>query len=96
MTADVLSAGPEKIGAKAYDDMLRISQIGDRSLKLAAKLCLFLAGEKGDGITGRLISAPWDAWKELSEYRDELAASDIYTLRRIVPRDRGKSWGVAK
>ena len=27
------------------------------------------------------------------EHRDEIEATDIYTLRRIVPRDRGRSWG---
>ena len=39
-----------------------------------------------DGITGRLLSAVWDPWRDLPARRDELAESDIYTLRRIVPR----------
>jgi hypothetical protein len=29
----------------------------------------------------------------LPERQEELAASDIYTLRRIVPKDRGQNWG---
>jgi 3-oxoacyl-[acyl-carrier protein] reductase len=40
-----------------------------------------------------LISAVWDPWADLPGRRDELAASDIYTLRRIVPEERGKDWG---
>jgi hypothetical protein len=28
----------------------------------------------------------------LHEHREELAKSDIYCLRRIVPEDRGKKW----
>ena len=50
------------------------------------------ASSQSDGITGRLISAVWDAWDELPARRDELAGSDIYTLRRIVPEDRDKNW----
>jgi 3-oxoacyl-[acyl-carrier protein] reductase len=34
----------------------------------------------------------WDPWRDLGSHRDELAGSDIYTLRRIVPGDRGKTW----
>jgi len=29
----------------------------------------------------------------LHEHRDELAKSDIYCLRRITAKDRGKTWG---
>jgi hypothetical protein len=39
-----------------------------------------------------LIAAPWDPWATLGERAGELAASDIYTLRRIVPEERGKKW----
>jgi 3-oxoacyl-[acyl-carrier protein] reductase len=92
LVAEAVAVGPEKIGEKAYAEMLRITQGGDRPPELAAGLCLFLAGPESDGITGKLISAPWDPWTNLAAHRDELAASDIYTLRRIVPEDRGKKW----
>jgi hypothetical protein len=29
----------------------------------------------------------------LAEHLAELQRSDIYTLRRIVPKDRGQDWG---
>jgi len=45
-----------------------------------------------DGITGKLISAQWDPWETLHEHKEDLAKSDIYALRRIVPEDRGKKW----
>ena len=93
LLADALAAGPEKIGAQAYADLLRVRDGGGASPAEAAALVLFLAGPESDGITGKLISAPWDAWKSLPEHREELAATDIYTLRRIVPKDRGKNWG---
>jgi hypothetical protein len=34
----------------------------------------------------------WDPWKDLPDHLEELQASDIYTLRRIVPEDRKRSW----
>ena len=36
--------------------------------------------------------APWDPLAGLPQHLDELRASDIYTLRRITGRDRGKHW----
>jgi hypothetical protein len=41
---------------------------------------------------GKLISALWDPWEKLSDFRAELASSDIYILRHIVPEDRGKKF----
>jgi len=39
-----------------------------------------------------LISAVWDDWEHLAEHASEMDRSDIYTLRRIVPADRGVDW----
>lgn len=91
MLNDVLEAGRENAGGQ-YDRALKQQESGGASLENAAALCVFLASEKSDGITGRLISAQWDPWKTLDTRRDELAAGDLYTLRRIVPEDRGKKW----
>jgi hypothetical protein len=44
------------------------------------------------GVNGRLLSAVWDPWASLAERKEELTRSDIYTLRRIVPADRGLNW----
>ncbi len=59
---------------------------------MGVELCVFLASSESDGITGRIISAKWDSWKSLPDRRRELMGSDIYTLRRITPEDRGKKW----
>jgi len=91
LIAEAVAAGPEKIGEKAYQEMLRI--VEDGSPDGAVELFLFLASSASDGLSGRLISARWDAWRDLAARREELAASDIYTLRRILPEDRGKTWG---
>lgn len=91
---EVLAAGPDKIGKHFYEQSLKQKQSGGTPLDVGAALCTFLAAKISDGITGRLISAVWDPWSALPELLEELKNSDIYTLRRIVPEDRGKSWGV--
>jgi NAD(P)-dependent dehydrogenase (short-subunit alcohol dehydrogenase family) len=90
---EVLEAGPSAVGAAFYAQSLKQKETGGTPLETGARLCAFLASPESNGITGRLISAVWDPWQELPGRRDELAASDIYTLRRIVPEERGKDWG---
>jgi NAD(P)-dependent dehydrogenase (short-subunit alcohol dehydrogenase family) len=89
---EVLAAGPEKVGAGFFEKNQQWKQNGATPLDLGASLAVYLAGAESDGITGRLLSAQWDSWARLAEHRDELAKSDIYCLRRIVPEDRGKKW----
>jgi NAD(P)-dependent dehydrogenase (short-subunit alcohol dehydrogenase family) len=89
MLQDVLDAGPAGAAAE-YEKALRQRQTGGAAPANAAELVSFLASAAGDGITGRLISALWDDWRNLPAHRDELAGSDVYTLRRIVPEDRKK------
>jgi NAD(P)-dependent dehydrogenase (short-subunit alcohol dehydrogenase family) len=92
MLEEVLEAGPEKVGESAYREALKQKTLGGTSAEKAAALSvMLLAGDSG-GVTGRLISAVWDPWKSLHELKEELARSDIYTLRRIVPADRGLNW----
>jgi len=88
----VLAAGPDKVGKGFYDRALKQKADGGAGLEKGAALCAFLLSAASDGITGRLLSAVWDPWADLPARRAELAESDIYTLRRIVPKDRGKNW----
>jgi 3-oxoacyl-[acyl-carrier protein] reductase len=59
---------------------------------IPAALVAFLASKEADWITGKFIHAVWDRWADFDDHRDELAQTDVYTLRRIVPADRGMSW----
>jgi NAD(P)-dependent dehydrogenase (short-subunit alcohol dehydrogenase family) len=88
----VLAAGPERAGPGEYERARREGERGDQAIQRAADLCLFLASARGDRITGKLLSAVWDPWESLEQHLDAIGASDIYTLRRIVPGDRGESW----
>jgi NAD(P)-dependent dehydrogenase (short-subunit alcohol dehydrogenase family) len=90
---EVLAAGPEKVGADYYKKSVKQNEEGGASVERAAALCIFLASAAPDGLTGKLISAVWDPWETLPARAESLGRSDIYTLRRIVPTDRGERWG---
>ena len=93
LTDQLIAAGPERVGAALHARMVKLKQEGGTPLSVGAALCGYLASGESDGLTGRLISAPWDPWPFSEEHRRQIAESDIYTLRRIVPKDRGKTWG---
>ncbi len=93
MAEAVRRAGPSAAGSKEFDQAQAMTQ-GKTGVgpERAVDLVAFLASKESQGISGRLIAALWDNWAELPERVGELAASDIYTLRRIVAKDRGKDW----
>lgn len=89
---EVIAAGPQKVGKDFHEKMLKIKREGGAPMEQGAKLCVFLGSAASDGITGKLISAIWDPWEALPEHLNDLEG-DVYTLRRIIPRDRGLEWG---
>jgi 3-oxoacyl-[acyl-carrier protein] reductase len=89
---EALAAGPERAGEEFHARAVKQREEGGVPLARGAELAVFLASAESDGITGRLISAVWDDWRALGRRRDELAATDVFTLRRIVPKDRGLAW----
>ena len=86
MLDQVLQAG-ERAGREFHAKALAQSASGGTSPERAAELAVFLASPEASGITGRLISAVWDDWKTLPQRAAELAASSLYTLRRIDGRN---------
>ena len=90
---EVLEAGPDRVGDAFHERALEQRSAGGTPLDVPARLALFLASAASDGITGKLISAPWDPWEEFPSRAEDLHGTDVYTLRRIVPADRGLSWG---
>ena len=91
MLEAVLRAGASKAG-REYDLALRQKDGGGQSPDAAAALVYYLASPESAPVSGRLISAAWDRWWKLAEHAHELQSSDIYTLRRIRPEDRGEKW----
>jgi NAD(P)-dependent dehydrogenase (short-subunit alcohol dehydrogenase family) len=93
MLDEVLEAGPELVGQGFYDKMLDIKTKGGTPLETGVDLCVHLASDQSGPLTGKLLSAVWDPWREFTDHAQDLNGTDIFTLRRIIPRDRGKDWG---
>jgi NAD(P)-dependent dehydrogenase (short-subunit alcohol dehydrogenase family) len=92
MLDEIIEAGPAAVGEAFYKKSLEQKAKGGVPLDKGAALAVWLGSPASDGITGKLLSAVWDPWQDLPAHREDLGG-DIYTLRRIVPGDRGKSWG---
>jgi len=81
---DVLEHGRGIVAEEYYQKLLEQKESGGTPPGLAVELCLYLASDESSGLTGKLISAVWDDWKNLRKQLDKLEP-DAYTLRRIVP-----------
>jgi NAD(P)-dependent dehydrogenase (short-subunit alcohol dehydrogenase family) len=92
MLAKVLSKG-SLAGEKEWAIANKVFSEGGASQLEVAELALFLSSEKSLGITGKLISAVWDDWRHWPAHIEQLSNSDVYTIRRIVGRDRDFAWG---
>jgi NAD(P)-dependent dehydrogenase (short-subunit alcohol dehydrogenase family) len=81
MLDEVLAAG-ERAGDELDGARKRAAE-GGASPERAAELVRFLASPSSDGITGKLLSAVWDAWQDAA-FLDRLRGDpDFCTLRRI-------------
>lgn len=89
---DVLAAGPKKAGKDFYRQMREQKMTGGVSPETAARLVLYLAGDAGKFLSGKVISAHRDNWKDFRKHKKELSSSDVYTFRRIKPKERGYTW----
>jgi short-subunit dehydrogenase len=89
----MINAGPDIIGQNLFEKSTQKNTESSDSTLLACELIQFLISDKSDGISGKLISAEWDNWQNWPNHIDALSNSDIYTLRRVVGRDRNELWG---
>lgn len=101
LTDEVLALGPAVVGETEYAAAKKVktaevsaatSVTTNDPLEKALGLVEWLLSPASDGVSGRLLAAPWDPWPTLDQHASELAPTDIYTLRRIVPEDRGLKW----
>ena len=82
---DALAAGERAVGREQYKKLLKQKEEGGTPPELAAELCVFLASSASDGLTGKIVSAKWDDWKNWDRKKIEaIMNKDIYTLRRVV------------
>ncbi len=59
---------------------------------VGAAAAAFLVSDAAKGITGKFVAAPYDGYREWPQHLEELRDTDIFTLRRILPRERGMDW----
>ncbi|MCJ7587580.1 MAG: SDR family oxidoreductase [Candidatus Aminicenantes bacterium] len=86
MLKGILEAGPEKSG-RDYEQVLQRAEKGFDSLENASDLVCWLASENSSWLSGRLISAVWDPWREWKAAGTGALERDMYTLRRIDGRN---------
>lgn len=83
MHTGTLEAGPEAAGAEYYSRTRDQLAAGGFPASEAAALVAFLLSDDAAGITGRLLSAQWDPWRE-DDFRSRLRNDrSLATLRRI-------------
>jgi 3-oxoacyl-[acyl-carrier protein] reductase len=59
---------------------------------VGAEAAAFLVSDAARGITGKFVAAPYDDYRAWPSRLDALEGSDLFTLRRILPRERGLDW----
>lgn len=79
---DIISAG-SSVGKESIDAQKR-KKNGATPLDVPAGLAVFLASAESDGISGRIISAVWDDWKNMALSKEKIMSGDLYTLRRVI------------
>lgn len=73
----------ELAGEKELKEAKRALESGKATPQKAASLAVFLASSESDGITGKLISAIWDPWRDWEKIGRVEIDKDLYVLRRI-------------
>lgn len=83
MLEEILAAGT-RAGKKELAEARKRAAEGGASADLAAELVVFLASGRSRGLSGKLISAPWDPWKTWDKAAiEKIMSSSLYNLRRI-------------
>lgn len=83
---EALVAGESSVGKEKYAAFLKQKQEGGVLPEKAAELCVFLASSASDGLTGKLLSAVWDHYKQWDKKNiEEITKSNLYNVRRVNP-----------
>lgn len=88
LTEKILDAGIEYAGSSEIESAQHIINENPHAEKRAADLVHFLTTDPCNQINGKLISALWDPWEKLPDIAQAIRSNDVYTLRRIRPKER--------
>jgi NAD(P)-dependent dehydrogenase (short-subunit alcohol dehydrogenase family) len=70
-------------GPLALKELEKMDKTGGVPVERAAALALFLASDRSNALTGRLISAAYDKWEEIESVIPKIMSTDSWTLRRV-------------
>jgi len=87
-----LEAGPQFAGDKFFENTKAQIEKGGVPASVGGTAAAYLISDQTQGITGKFVAAPYDGWKEWTTHLEELKSTDIFTLRRILPKERGMNW----
>jgi len=82
LTDELVADSRSNVSDEEYKALLAIQEKGFSPEK-TVHLCLFLASEYSNGLTGKFLSTEWDNWLSIPKRLKEVMNSDMYTLRRI-------------
>jgi 3-oxoacyl-[acyl-carrier protein] reductase len=82
---EVLAAGSEAGPLYAKIKEAREKGTGATPPEVGASLAVFLASEASGALTGKLIAAPYDPWKQWEGQAEKLNSIPLYTIRRLDP-----------
>lgn len=91
MLEQTLQAG-ERAGKGYVETARQAIASGATPPTVAAEAAAFLISDAAKGITGKFVAAVYDGYRDWPSHLAELRDSDLFTLRRILPRDRGLDW----
>lgn len=86
-----LAAGEAAAGSFLESTRAQLEK-GGVPATVPAATAAFLLSDRAKGITGKFVAAPYDGWSEWPTHLEELQSTDIFTLRRILPKERGMDW----
>jgi 3-oxoacyl-[acyl-carrier protein] reductase len=79
MTDEILAAGEERAGRREIEDAEQVRVTGGVAPEKQIQLALFLASERSNHVTGKLIHVN-DDWRR---FEQENMKPELYTLRRV-------------
>ena len=82
---EVLAAGNRAGGIYEKIKAAREKGTGAVPPEVAADLAVFLASGASGSLTGKLIAAPYDPWKQWQGQAEKLNSTPLYTIRRLDP-----------
>ncbi len=88
MFDEQLKIGKNTIGEKNWQALQDRLASGGDSIDKASELALFIACQNRKELNGRVISAIWDNWENISKQKEKIIDTDVFKMRRVVPKDR--------